>query len=540
MHIKLTSKIIIFLGLSLVYYYGMLIDVMDVDAAQYANMALSMLSKSDWLQFTDRGYTYLDKPPLLFWLSAISFKMFGVSNFAYKLPTMLSTIIGIWSTYKFSKLYYSENAAFLSAVILASCQAYFLFNNDVRTDALLTNSVIFSYYHLAAYLRFRLKLNFILAFLGISLALMAKGPIGCLAVVLGFGGHLLIQRNFKDIFNWRWLLGIIIIALFLGPMCYGLYTQYGTNGLRFFFWTQSFGRITGESVWENNMGPLFIFHSFLWGFLPWTFLPFVAVFFKIKSWIQNKFQIEPNSEYITFSGMILCYLCLEQSRYELPHYIFLVTPFAAILSGCVLDNFTTKQINLFSKFQIPVLFGLWILGIFLFFYAFWASIFFIFLYTILFILFIVLLLKNDINFKIFYLSCITIITINLFFNIQFYPNVLKYQPASQLKNYITDHHLDDQCIYSLIIEAYSMDFYLGHRPHGLNTIPDLYSFEKGKSYYLVAPNHLYYELFQRWDFKTTRLAKYPLYHVSRLTPKFLNPQTRKEAIDTLHFCRIDL
>lgn len=73
-------------GLTLVYVRGLMLDVMDVDASQYAAMSLELLSSDNWLHFYYRGAEYLDKPPLLFWLSAISFKLFGVSNWAYKLP----------------------------------------------------------------------------------------------------------------------------------------------------------------------------------------------------------------------------------------------------------------------------------------------------------------------------------------------------------------------------------------------------------------------------------------------------------------------
>lgn len=534
------TRYVIFFALSIIYYFGMQIDVMDVDAAQYANMAFTMLSKSNWLEFTNRGFEYLDKPPLLFWLSATSFELFGASNFTYKLPTILFSIVGIISTYKFSKLYYSENSAFISAVILASCQAYFLFNNDVRTDAILANSVIFAYYNLAAYLLQRKAINFIFAFMGISLALLSKGPIGIVTVIFGFGGHLFMQKNYQDIFNWRWILGLFVIAFFLAPMCYGLYTQFGTEGLRFYFWTQSFGRITGESIWENNMGPLYIFHSFLWGFLPWTILPFIGIYFKVKLLIESKFKINNSIEYITFFGIVLSYLSLEQSRYELPHYIFLVTPFAAILSGFAIEKLSEKNLKLFFKFQIPVLFALWVLGIVLFFYIFPFQFWHIILYLALFLVFVYLLIYNKSYYKIFYLSFFAIATINLFLNICFYPELMKYQPASHLRKVIEENHLENEKLFELGIQEYSNEFYLKHEPKSLSTIPLISDYPKGKSYYIICKNQIYYEFFQRWTYKTTRIASFPMYHVSLLKPKFLNPNTRKEVIDTLHFCRVDL
>jgi 4-amino-4-deoxy-L-arabinose transferase-like glycosyltransferase len=55
-------------GLLFVAIAGLFLDVMDVDAAQYASIALEMTQNGSWLQVMHRGTDYLDKPPLLFWL----------------------------------------------------------------------------------------------------------------------------------------------------------------------------------------------------------------------------------------------------------------------------------------------------------------------------------------------------------------------------------------------------------------------------------------------------------------------------------------
>ena len=54
---------------------------MDVDASQYASMAREMFESGNFLEIKDKHENYLDKPPLIFWLSCLSFKIFGISNF---------------------------------------------------------------------------------------------------------------------------------------------------------------------------------------------------------------------------------------------------------------------------------------------------------------------------------------------------------------------------------------------------------------------------------------------------------------------------
>ena len=80
---------------------------------------------------------------------------------------------------------------------------------------------------------------------------------------MALGSHLIYKRDWTNLFNWRWILGLAIILLVLSPMLWGLYHQFdlnpdatvngrtGVSGIRFFFWEQSFGRITGENCMER-------------------------------------------------------------------------------------------------------------------------------------------------------------------------------------------------------------------------------------------------------------------------------------------------
>jgi 4-amino-4-deoxy-L-arabinose transferase-like glycosyltransferase len=90
---------------SVVCVIGMLgIPLIDIDAAQYASMSREMASAGNYLQLYDLGKDYLDKPPLLFWLSSCSIQLFGVHDWAYRLPSILCLALALWSVYKFTLL----------------------------------------------------------------------------------------------------------------------------------------------------------------------------------------------------------------------------------------------------------------------------------------------------------------------------------------------------------------------------------------------------------------------------------------------------
>ncbi len=154
---KVNSSKILLLLLGLIfadYLIGMImIDLMEVDTMQYGSIAREMLDSGNYLQLHHRHLDYLDKPPLLFWLSSLSFSIFGFSPFSFRIPSMLFIILGAYSTYRLAKIYYNKETGILAAVILASSQAWFMISHDPRTDAILASAVIFGVWQLVEYIR---------------------------------------------------------------------------------------------------------------------------------------------------------------------------------------------------------------------------------------------------------------------------------------------------------------------------------------------------------------------------------------------------
>jgi 4-amino-4-deoxy-L-arabinose transferase-like glycosyltransferase len=111
---------------------------MDNDSAHHADIALHMYLNRDYVNLIDAGKDYLDKPHLLFWLCATSYKIFGVNTFAYKFPSFCFTIAGIYSSFRLGSALHNSEVGRVAALIVASSFAVILANNDVRMDAILT------------------------------------------------------------------------------------------------------------------------------------------------------------------------------------------------------------------------------------------------------------------------------------------------------------------------------------------------------------------------------------------------------------------
>ena len=530
---------------SLVCVIGMLgIHLIDIDAAQYASMSREMASAGNYLQLYDLGKDYLDKPPLLFWLSSLSIQLFGVYDWAYRLPSILCLGLALWSVYRFTLLYYNELIAQLSVLVLASSQAFILMAHDVRCDTMLMGFVMFSIWQLAAWYQSNAWKHFVMAFMGIGLGMLTKGPIAIVVPGISFAIHFLLQRNWKQFFRWEYILGVIIVGVLLIPMSIGLYTQFDLqpgkiihgvpiqSGLRFYYWTQSFGRYTGENVFNEMNHFTFLLENMLWSFLPWIFLFLIALVISVKDIVKSRFKLQNHEEFIAAGGFIATYCMLARSQAQLPHYIFVVLPLAAIVTAKGLHQIYFSERFLKLK-KVALYFHGFIFTLL------WAAVIMIVLFVFIdmpvyvkivaimgavYFLYLLLFYKGQTP-KFISLALYTILGVNFILNTSFYPRLLKYELGVSAAAFINQNKLPKKDVYLYEIdESRALHFYGNH------------SFERLFDSSLLAPGQILitkatsFPKLQQQFTGSSILHKNAYFGVSMLTLPFLNPATRDKEV----------
>ncbi|MEO8583209.1 MAG: glycosyltransferase family 39 protein, partial [Flavitalea sp.] len=215
----------------LVYGSGLFITIMEPDAAVYAEVSMEMHDTGNYLSITHKGVDWLDKPHFPFWMSAISYSIFGVNTFAYKFPAIIFILIAAVYTYLFGKKFYSALHGWLAVLILITAQHIIISNQDVRAEPFMTGLVIMGLYHIAVFLCYRDTGKYkwrhaIAASLALACLMMTKGLFTIIPVSAGIGLTLMYKRNWKQIFHWQWLVVGVFIVLFLSPALYGYYQQF--------------------------------------------------------------------------------------------------------------------------------------------------------------------------------------------------------------------------------------------------------------------------------------------------------------------------
>jgi 4-amino-4-deoxy-L-arabinose transferase-like glycosyltransferase len=192
----------------------------DVDAVQ-AQIARNMLTSGDWVTARLDGVAYLEKAPLIYWIIAISYKIFGVYDWAARIPIALSAMGLAWLTAAFGSWAFGRRAGFYAGLCVATCVGLFLFTRILIPDVMLTLTVALAMW---GFLR-ALDQNephprlwsFLLA-ASLGLGLLLKSLIGILfplaagLIYLGLTHQLLSARTWKRLHPFSGLAVILLIA----------------------------------------------------------------------------------------------------------------------------------------------------------------------------------------------------------------------------------------------------------------------------------------------------------------------------------------
>jgi 4-amino-4-deoxy-L-arabinose transferase-like glycosyltransferase len=194
----------------------------DVDAVQ-AQIAHNMITSGDWVTPRLDGVLYLEKPPLLYWLIAISFKIFGVHDWAARVPMALSAIALCWLTAAFGIWAFGKRAGFYAGLCMSTCIGLWLFTRVLIPDVMLTLTIALAMWALLRVLddeeaHPRLWACILAASLGTGLLLKSLigvvFPVAAGLIYMAITRQLLVARTWKRLHPFA---GAAIILLIAAP-----------------------------------------------------------------------------------------------------------------------------------------------------------------------------------------------------------------------------------------------------------------------------------------------------------------------------------
>jgi len=329
----------------------------DVDAV-HAQIARNMLDSGDWVTARLDGVAYLEKSPLRDWAMAVSYMIFGVHDWAARIPMAMFTVALCWLTARMGWWAFGGRAGLYAGLILATCAGLFLFTRVLIPDVALTFTVTLALWGFLRSLEedepHPGRWAWIMA-ASIGVGLLVKGliaailPAGAGIAYLFLTGQLFKRRTWKRL---RPFSGTLIILLIAGPW-HALATIH--NPPYFYFSMRS---VPGE------------YHGFFWFyFINEHLLRFLNLRYprdydtvpRLYFWLSHLLWLFPWSAYLAatlrlsyrpinlagrmrllalcWTGFLLLFFTFSstQEYYSMPGY-----PALALLIGCALTGQTVS------------------------------------------------------------------------------------------------------------------------------------------------------------------------------------------------------
>ncbi len=246
----------------------------DPDEPRYAEIPREMLELGDWITPHLNYVKYFEKPPLVYWLTALSFKVFGIHEWTARVWPAVFGLVGIVMAFVLGRAMFDVWTGCAAAALLAAAPFYFGLSQIVILDAPVSGliTVMLGCVWLA-YSGEHRRLFTVLAYAAMGLAVLTKGPMALLlpgAIVVVF---LVLQRNLGAL---RWLcspLGMLVLVAIALPW-FLVVSVRNPEFVSFFIVKQHFDRFFRP---DEHQQPLWFFVPIvLGGWLPWSAFVFLA------------------------------------------------------------------------------------------------------------------------------------------------------------------------------------------------------------------------------------------------------------------------
>jgi 4-amino-4-deoxy-L-arabinose transferase-like glycosyltransferase len=299
------------------------------DEGRYADVARWMLVAHDWLTPRLNGLPFFHKPPLLYWVDASLFSVFGISPQVARLAPALAASLCCIGMFWFLRRRFGSAMARLATVILVTSSLFFGGAQYVNHDMLVGSGITLGILLFADGVLTGARRSYILAYLACGLAFMSKGMIG-----LALPGLVLLPW-FLACGRWRQLpqvlnpIGLIVLVLVVAPWFY-LAEQTYQGFVHYFFIDQQVKRYL-TAGFNNKQGWWFYIAITVVFFLPWLFLaPLKGIW---QRWV-DLFGKELAALLVWWPVAVIGFFSIPESK--LAGYIIpAMAPIAILLAGAL-------------------------------------------------------------------------------------------------------------------------------------------------------------------------------------------------------------
>jgi 4-amino-4-deoxy-L-arabinose transferase-like glycosyltransferase len=319
-------------------------DLWNPDEPRYAQVAKEMVDGGDWVLMHVNGNIYVDKPPLFFWLIALSsFLWQGFTSFSARFPSAFLSTFTVLLTFFLGRKLYGSRTGFLSALILATSFEFDYLSTRANIDATLTFITTASIFLFLQWYQHskaeggedkdKGRLSIYGFYIGMALATLAKGPVGFILPLLVSLVYLLFQRDWRAMKRMRLLKGMVLFMVIVLSWYLPAVLKGGQNFLNETLLHHTIDRFAKGS---SHIRPIYYyFTNFPVDFLPWfLFLPGAIAYGLTK----RKEGISKNFLFLLV-WFIVIFLFFSVSKGKREVYLLPLYPAVSLMVGRFWDDY---------------------------------------------------------------------------------------------------------------------------------------------------------------------------------------------------------
>ena len=290
------------------------VPLFDLDEGAFSEATREMFERGDFISTYLNGEPRYDKPILIYWLQALSVSVFGVNEFAFRLPSALSASAWVLGLVWFARFWMDEKQALFAGIMLACSLSISVIGKAATADALLNCLLAFSMFFLFLHLHNGGRQRLWLFYLFASLGFLAKGPVALVVPGAVSFLYLLSKRRWRDWFLLAFNpVGIVIFLVVAMPWYVLQYQAKGWEFIQGFFLQHNVDRFQGAMEGHSG-GLIYYVPVVLLALMPFTILVF-KVFANFRLVLKNDLQLF----LVIWFLFVLVFFSLSGTK--LPHYV---------------------------------------------------------------------------------------------------------------------------------------------------------------------------------------------------------------------------
>jgi 4-amino-4-deoxy-L-arabinose transferase-like glycosyltransferase len=314
------------------FFYGLAqFGLIGADEPRYAQVAREMLARRDWVTPVLNGKPWLEKPPLYYWQAMLAYSLFGVTDWAARLPSAFDATAMVVAVYLFFRRCYS-GVALDAALISASCAGVIAYARAASMDMAL--GATFAIAMLAWWIwKDSGKKSWLALFYAfLALGTLAKGPVAPLLAGLVLAVYCILREEFRQLLRTVSLPGILLFCLITVPWYVAVQVR-NPSFFQQFILQHNLARFSSD-LYHHREPFWYYFPVTALALMPWTLFAIAASIPAVKSWLRSR-KSESGGE-LDFRIFALCWLLVPVvffsiSQSKLPGYILPAVPAGALI-----------------------------------------------------------------------------------------------------------------------------------------------------------------------------------------------------------------